>query len=125
MRASLRALLSGAIDYAGLFPPAKLPLPEALDNYARYRGEPEAWMLGRFVVPASRLIDIDSLPHGPPLVFSVLGRGGDTPQEYAAGLSADVEAVSAFRDRWKDRVVVDAFEGKLPPPQLGDRSPTK
>ena len=27
MTESLRALLSGAIDYAGLFPPAGLPLP--------------------------------------------------------------------------------------------------
>ena len=47
--ASLRALLAGVIDYAGLFPPATLPLDEAVRNYARYRREPEGWMLGRLV----------------------------------------------------------------------------
>ena len=42
MHASLRALLEGVIDYAGLFPPAKLPLPEALANYLR-EGVPVVW----------------------------------------------------------------------------------
>ncbi len=55
MSASLRALLSGVVDYAGLFPPARLPLEEAIHNYARYRQGPDAWMLGRFVIPAARL----------------------------------------------------------------------
>jgi hypothetical protein len=30
---SLQAFLSHLIDYAGLFPPAALPLPEAIANY--------------------------------------------------------------------------------------------
>ena len=34
MRASLRALLSEIVDYAGLFPPAGLPLDKAIRNYA-------------------------------------------------------------------------------------------
>ena len=46
---SLRALLTGVIDYAGLFPPAKLPMDQALSNYLRYRDGPDAWMLGNFV----------------------------------------------------------------------------
>src|SRR5262245_43732505 len=52
MSASLRALLTGAIDYAGMFPPAKLPLEEAFRNYLQYRESPDAWMLGRFICPA-------------------------------------------------------------------------
>ena len=40
MRGSLRALLTGIIDYAGLFPPARLPLDQAVRNYGRYRNEP-------------------------------------------------------------------------------------
>jgi hypothetical protein len=49
-----RAFLSGLIDYAGLFPPAALDVPAAVAEYARHRAEPEAWMLGRFIVPAAR-----------------------------------------------------------------------
>jgi hypothetical protein len=57
----LRALLSGLIDYAGLFPPAGLGMEEAVRNYASYRSGEHAgfgefrWMLGRFVLAAARL----------------------------------------------------------------------
>jgi hypothetical protein len=50
-----RALLAGAIDYAGMFPPAALSLTEAVRRYDGYRRSPRAWLLGRFVAPASRL----------------------------------------------------------------------
>lgn len=55
MIATTRTLLEGAVDYAGLFPPAHLPMGDAVARYAAYRAAPHAWMLGRFVVPASRL----------------------------------------------------------------------
>jgi len=55
MKQTLRILLEGLIDYAGLFPPASLAMGPATENYARYvRGE-HRWMLGRFICPASRL----------------------------------------------------------------------
>jgi hypothetical protein len=53
--ASLRALLTHLIDYAGLFPPAGLGMREAVQSYARSLGSAEAWMLARFIVPSSRL----------------------------------------------------------------------
>ena len=52
---SVRVLLSGIIDYAGLFPPSQLSMPEAVVNYATYRSSNYSWMLGRFVLPVSRL----------------------------------------------------------------------
>jgi hypothetical protein len=52
---SLRALLTNLVDYAGLFPPAALSLPAASDNYNRYVRSEEAWMLGRFVIPAAQV----------------------------------------------------------------------
>lgn len=55
VKESVRALLAGAIDYAGLFPPSQLSLSEAVLNYATYRNSNYAWMLGRFVVTAARL----------------------------------------------------------------------
>jgi len=53
--AAVRVLLAGAIDYAGLFPPAHLSMPEAVINYATYRNSNYSWMLGRFIVTAARL----------------------------------------------------------------------
>ncbi len=55
VKESVRALLTGAIDYAGLFPPSQLTMSEAVLNYATYRNSNYAWMLGRFVVTAARL----------------------------------------------------------------------
>lgn len=52
---SVKTLLGGAVDYAGLFPPAALSMPEAVINYATYRTSNYSWMLGRFVVTAERL----------------------------------------------------------------------
>src|SRR5438034_7858967 len=102
MRASLRALLTGVIDYAGLFPPAGLPLEQAIRNYARYRQEPESWMLGRFVCPAARLAELvpfkERFQRGPPFVFSVLGRGGNSREDFLAGLRADLQTIAAFRE---------------------------
>ena len=52
---SVRTLMTGLIDYAGLFPPSKLPMGEATENYARYlRGE-HADFLARFICPVPRL----------------------------------------------------------------------
>ena len=61
MNASLRALLAGAIDYAGTFPPASLGLEQAAENFFRYRQSPEARMLGPFVCPAVQINDLAAL----------------------------------------------------------------
>jgi hypothetical protein len=55
VKESVRVLLSEIIDYAGLFPPSALSMPEAVINYATYKNSNYKWMLGRFVVPISRL----------------------------------------------------------------------
>jgi hypothetical protein len=53
-----KALTQGLIDYAGLFPPASLPMPEAIENFARYMRSGQAPMLGRLVCPAARLDEL-------------------------------------------------------------------
>ena len=115
---SIRALMEGIVDYAGLFPPAKLPLDEALRNYEQYRRCDHAWMLGRFICPATRLDDI--APHesllagGEPWSFSVLGRGGEDADSFNNGLTEDFALIDAFVQQHPGRVRVDAFEVRLP-----------
>lgn len=53
--AALRSALERIVDYAGLFPPARLSMQEAAVEYERDRGGSHGWTLGRFVVPASRV----------------------------------------------------------------------
>ena len=57
MFSSVKILLSSIIDYAGLFPPAKLNLQDAIANYNKYQQTPDNFLLGRFVIPAARLTE--------------------------------------------------------------------
>jgi hypothetical protein len=50
-----RVLMTGLVDYAGLFPPAGLGMAEAVRQYHAYLTGEDRWALGRFVVPATRL----------------------------------------------------------------------
>ncbi len=49
------------VDYAGLYPPARLPLDEVARRYAAYRAGPHDWVLGRLIVPADRLVEANAL----------------------------------------------------------------
>ena len=56
---SVDALLAGLVDYAGLFPPASEDMRTALENYASYREGDDRSALGRFIVPLSRLNELE------------------------------------------------------------------
>ena len=53
-----RALFERLIDHAALFPPASMTMADALAEDHRARESEYAWLLGRFVVPASRLAEL-------------------------------------------------------------------
>ena len=99
----LRSFLKEIIDYAGLFPPASLQMAEAVANYAEYLSGPDHDLLGRFVVPASRLAEFsevarDLLPRGEdaePWRLSVLA-GDDT--------ATDAKSIVEFNATRGDRL---------------------
>lgn len=111
------ALLRGLVDYAGLFPPAALDMPAAVRNYAAYRHGPHAWMLGRLIVPASRLDefedtrvrvaadDVEAAWHVSALI------GADVKADIAAILAFCASAAAAQRP-----MVVDTWEAKIQSP---------
>ncbi len=86
---SVRAFLSGIIDYAGLFPPAQLSMEAAVANYARYRSSEESDLLGRFIVPAARIEEFSNA------VRNVLPRGADAnPWQISAIVTGDLQTAS-------------------------------
>jgi hypothetical protein len=124
MVAGLRALLAGLIDYAGLFPPSRLPLHEAIRQYAQYRTQPESWMLGRFICPAAQLGELapfhqELFQSGHPYAFSALGRAATDINELLTGLNADLGDIASFQDRHGPGGTVGVFEVKLPAEVLG------
>jgi hypothetical protein len=61
MLASIQQLLYAIVDYAGLFPPAKLGMQSAMTNYLQYQRSDCRWLLGHFVLPASRFSEFFAL----------------------------------------------------------------
>jgi hypothetical protein len=62
---ALQVFMQGLVDYAGLFPPAALSVPDAVAEYADHRTSAESWMLGRFIATADKLPAIarEAAPH--------------------------------------------------------------
>jgi hypothetical protein len=92
-----RVLLGGLIDHAALFPPASLPMPEAIEADREARATEHAWILDRFICPASKL---GELPREAPRLSVVLDGGeGDLERVHDARLDGRVvELVEARVD---------------------------
>lgn len=109
--AVVHRLLDGAIDYAGLFPPAALGMDAAIENYLAYRAGEQASMLGRFVAPATRLGE---------LATGIEQRGALDIRVSAvlgASVAADVDAAKAFNARLAAHsVTIDSLEAKADRP---------
>jgi len=108
---AVRALLTGIVDYAGLFPPAALDMPRAVRNYAAYRGSDDAWMLGRFVVPVARLDEF----------AAARGQGGHGDRWPLSALlgddvARDVERAVAFNARGEGGATIESLEARAATP---------
>lgn len=119
MQFGLRALLTDALDYAGLFPPASLALDPAIRSFARDRVSDASWMLARFICPAGKLSELrpyhdELFGQSPPFRFSALGSGGQDLDVFRRGLETDVQAMYAFVNCHDDCVRVEAFETRMP-----------
>ena len=105
---SVRVLLSEIIDYAGLFPPSQVSMPEAVINYATYRSSNYGWMLGRFVLPTARLDEFleaasDLLPRDAQSRWQLAATAGEDINE-------TVKIIREFNRANAERVVVDVLE---------------
>lgn len=116
---SLHSLLNDILDYAGLYPPAALPLPEVVSNYSGYLQHPAAWMLARLIIPVQRLDEFAELAHtcwslsDPELLpwrVSCLVPG---PETDLLAFSAAWQSISKFNASHAGRAVIDAVETKV------------
>ncbi len=93
----MRQALAALIDYAGLYPPAELSLAQAQEEFRAARAGSHAWLLGRFILPASVLTEADAALEGP---FSAIADG--TPVALralaASPLAGAVEALEIRLD---------------------------
>ena len=126
MKQTVRTLMSSLIDYAGLFPPAQLSMDKTVENFARDSRSEEAWMLGRLIVPASRIGELEdaAAAYMPGTqAFSGYREGGELPPWLISvvndgELDATIERASSFNDAHADPdkglAMIDAIELKAP-----------
>lgn len=74
----MNPLLRGLVDDAGLFPPAFLPMDQAL---ARHRAADHPMLSGRFLCQAKRLTELESVLDGPLEVHLVGETGVEMPTD--------------------------------------------
>ena len=110
------ALLERAIDYAGLFPPARLSMPDAVRDFAAHRRSGTAWMLGRFVVPVSRLEDFEDAGETERVFPDAAADSWALSALVGPDAELDASSVTGFNDRHRDArrgaVHVDTVEMK-------------
>ena len=106
--ASLRELLAGVVDYAGLFPPAQLSMAEAVREYAEQRHGADSWALARFVVPAVRLDELGAEAGEPTPNWRLSALIGDAERE--------IPLVERFNLRHAAHVIADTLEVRLATP---------
>jgi hypothetical protein len=97
------------LDYAGMFPPAKLPIEEAARNFQDYQRHEHADFLGRFVMPVAEV----RYPRPAPLSLIVKPSEIDSTLR---GLEADSIEVAWGNDRpFGDFLTLldNTFPGKL------------
>ncbi len=122
---AIHALLDELIDYAGLFPPARLDMEAAVERFARHRRGAQAGALGRFVLPVARFDEFESavaglLPEVPdvddpeqaPELWAISAL--ISPAEDLDGVRRDLDAIEAFNDRHTEAgagaAIVDTIE---------------
>lgn len=107
---SVRILLNEIIDYAGLFPPSQVSMSDAVLNYATYRHSNYGWMLGRFILPVSRLDEFyesarEFLPKKRESAWRLSVLAGED-------LSSTVRSIIEFNRKHSERAVCEVLEVK-------------
>lgn len=105
-----RALLTGLIDYAGLFPPASLDMSSSVAEFREARTGPDGWIVHRFLCGASRLQELAA-------VIAATMTKGETPWSVGCivdgPLGASIGAAQDFEAEMAPGASITAVEARL------------
>ncbi len=116
MPSALASLLHRSLDFAGLFPPASLPVAEALSLYRKERAADSAGLIARFVCPVLKLEELTAAGAGgiQPFEISVLPRGGRNAGEFLANFETDLAVIRRLSQLHGNAVAIDTLELRPP-----------
>ncbi|UCF65139.1 MAG: hypothetical protein JSW33_04705 [bacterium] len=124
---SFKAFMNGLIDYAGLFPPARLSLEEAFDRFLAYQEHPSGWILSHFICPARllpKLITYRKILQEKEIkpFLTVLPDSDKTPGVYLRAFEKNIQKLDEFLQRMDQWVNIGAFEFRIPSEFLADKT---
>jgi len=118
MYPSVRLFMEKLIDYAGMFPPAGLPIDTAMRNYQAYMHDQDSWMLGTFVIPVTKLPEVISyvpmFSPDHPLRLSVIGQRSSDEASCTRLLADSQNAIERFTEQAQGAAHVEGIELPLP-----------
>lgn len=132
---SKTALLGGILDYAGTFPPARLPLSDALKESVAFRNNGKhPWLSTRMALGVQDLRQVTEdlllsvAGPGTTWVFTAIAAKGDeaTQSTYLRSVESDLEVIDGFNEVGRHgicRRFINAYETKLPSqPQIAQQT---
>ena len=103
---AMTVLLRDLVDYAGLFPPASLPISQSVANYDAYLQSEWNWILGRFILPVARLAEFEH-------AFAASPKPENDSQNWRLSAilgndaKSDIDRINEFNARTADKKVVN------------------
>jgi hypothetical protein len=112
MTGSLKRLLAHSIDYAGTYPPARLDIDRAIENFGRYVTGIQGWIVARLVLGVGDLERAAPLIGTRDFAVAVVGRTSDA-QTWGDARVADAAAMTAFMEACP-HAEIEAYEVRVP-----------
>lgn len=124
---AIKILVSEIVDYAGLFPPAKLPLTEVIENYEAYLSGDFAWMLSRLVLPIAKVIELESDATFAASKHKWRISALIPPVSDSEAFDAAIKSIAEFNQRHADsgKAVIDNVEVRTPTIELVTETASK
>lgn len=119
MNKSIVSFTEELIDYAGLFPPAKLSLSLAFSNFLEYRNGNYEQMLSKFICPVNLLPQLTIIINGEnseskPIFISALSTGGNNISGFNINFENDLNIWKEFASGNTGIAEINSFEARLP-----------
>lgn len=114
----MRRLLDGAIDYAGMFPPTKLGVKEALEIYLDAKHGEDRWLVSRFVCSVNRLgelaTELAEHPEEPYIPVAVIGTVAADHKHWGSAREHDAVEMTRFESAAENHAEIQAYEVRIP-----------
>lgn len=119
LRSGLKYFMTGIIDYAGMYPPAKLAFEQAFTNFLAYQQVDDHWMMNRFVFPIQQAHQLITFAEQlslskKPIKLSVLPVYKDRANEFIQQFHSDYQILSDVIKKNELNLDITLFEFKLP-----------